>query len=131
MKIGIFGATGSYDFGDYAMMIHNIQEFYALDKEHTFTIFTLSKEITDDNLEQNITDEDLLKRIKVVDDNLIDLSNNFFSKAYRMIYRKLKKRNIEESIYKKLYKNKVKALLKEGIEVEGCKLVENINLQIK
>lgn len=32
---------------------------------------------------------------------------------------------------KKLDKNKVKALLKEGIEVEGCKLVENTNLQIK
>ena len=34
-------------------------------------------------------------------------------------------------VEKKLDKNKVKALLKEGIEVEGCKLVENTNLQIK
>lgn len=34
-------------------------------------------------------------------------------------------------VEKKLDKNKVKALLKEGIEVDGCKLQENINLQIK
>lgn len=107
MNIGIFGATGSYDFGDYAMMIHNIQELYALDPKHTFTIFTLSKEVTNDNLEENIIDEDLLERIRVVDDNLIDnnISYNFGPKVYRKIYRILKKRDIRESYYEELYKN--------------------------
>ena len=111
MNIGIFGATGSYDFGDYAMMIHNIKELYALDQEHTFTIYTLSKEITCNNIEQNIKDEGLLKRIKVVDDNFINennLSYDFLSKVYRKIYRIIKKRDIREKFYENLYKNTCK-----------------------
>lgn len=111
MNIGIFGATGSYDFGDYAMMIHNIQELYALDKNHTFTIYTLSKEITYDNIGQNMKDEGLLKRIKVVDDNFINENNisySFLSKVYRKIYRILKKRDIREKFYENLYRNTCK-----------------------
>lgn len=111
MNIGIFGATGSYDFGDYAMMIHNIQELYALDREHTFTIYTLSKEITYDNIEQNIKDEGLLKRINVVDDNCIDenkISYDFVSKVYRKMYRILKKRDIREKFYENLYNDTLK-----------------------
>ena len=111
MNIGIFGATGSYDFGDYSMMIHNIKELYALDQEHTFTIYTLSKEITCNNIEQNIKDEGLLKRIKVVDDNFINennLSYDFLSKVYRKIYRIIKKRDIREKFYENLYKNTCK-----------------------
>ena len=30
MRIGFYGATGSNDFGDYAMMIHNIQYIWQL-----------------------------------------------------------------------------------------------------
>lgn len=111
MNIGIFGATGSYDFGDYAMMIHNIQELYALDQEHIFTIYTLSKEITYENIEQNIKDIRLLKRIKVVEDSFIDENNisyDFLSKVYRKMYRILKKRDIREKFYENLYKNTCK-----------------------
>ena len=107
MNIGIFGATGSYDFGDYAMMIHNIQELYALDQRHTFTIYSLSKEVTYANLEQNIRDDELLNRIKVVDDNFInenDISYSFLSLVYRKMYRILKKRDVREKFYEKLYK---------------------------
>ena len=108
MNIGIFGATGSYDFGDYAMMIHNIQELYALDQEHIFTIYTLSKEITYENLEQNIKDKRLLKRINVVEDSFINENNisyDFLAKVYRKMYRILKKRDIREKFYENLYKN--------------------------
>lgn len=111
MNIGIFGATGSYDFGDFAMMVHNIQELYALDSEHKFTIYTLSKEITYDNIERNISDEGLLKRIKVIDDNFInekDMSYSLLSKVYRKLYRILKKRDVRENIYENLYKNTCK-----------------------
>ena len=90
------------------MMIHNLQELYALDKNHTFTIYTLSEDITNETLEQNVKNKELLKRINIVVDNFIDENNIGYSlvaKLYRKIYRILMKKDVRENFYKALYEN--------------------------
>lgn len=108
MNIGIFGATGSFDFGDYAMMIHNIQQLYTLNQTHSFTIFSINKSVTQETLSQNIQDTKLLKKIRIVDDNLFEeagIDNSFFSKLVRGLNYRILKRDIIEKRYLKFYDN--------------------------
>lgn len=67
MKIGFYGATGSFDFGDYAMMIHNLQLISAKIADVQFDIYTPNKYITLKNLYENLLDKTLLKRINIID----------------------------------------------------------------
>ncbi len=69
--IGIFGATGSYDFGDYAMLVHNIQTIHALKPDINFVVFTLSVNTTRINLLESLQDRRLMQQIRIVDDNFI------------------------------------------------------------
>ena len=69
-NIGIYGATGSYDFGDYCMLVDNIMKLdKAIDGSHFF-VFTPDSLITNDNIYQNICDTELLSRIIIVDDGV-------------------------------------------------------------
>lgn len=93
--IGLFGATGSYDFGDYAMLVHNIQLLHAIDPDFRFVVFTLSVDATKINLLENLQDTNLMSRIKIVDDNIrshVRILSRFwrFQHFYMdMLYRKI------------------------------------------
>lgn len=66
MKIAFYGATGSNDFGDYAMVVHNIQCIANACNDAEFYIITPDKYITLKYLYENILDRNLLKRIELV-----------------------------------------------------------------
>lgn len=66
MKIGFYGATGSYDFGDYAMMVHNIQTILNRRPDTEIYIYTPDKYITLQMLVDNMLDFQQLRQIKIV-----------------------------------------------------------------
>lgn len=66
MKIGFYGATGSSDFGDYAMMIHNIQEMLLKRNDCEFYIFTPDKYLTLQNMVNNLIDIKNIYKMHVV-----------------------------------------------------------------
>ena len=68
MKIGFYGATGSWDFGDYAMMVHNIQEIWNLVEDSEFYIFSPDKYITLQALTDNLLDITKIRKIHVVEE---------------------------------------------------------------
>ena len=68
MKIGFYGATGSWDFGDYAMMVHNIQEIWKLADDSEFYVFTPDKYITLQVLVDNLIDIKKINKIHVVNE---------------------------------------------------------------
>lgn len=71
MKIAFYGATGSNDFGDYAMVVHNIQCIANACNDAEFFIITPDKYITLKYLYENILDRNLLKRIELVSEPVI------------------------------------------------------------
>lgn len=71
MKIAFYGATGSSDFGDYAMVVHNIQCIANACNDTEFYIITPDKNITLKYLYENILDGNLLKRIELVSEPII------------------------------------------------------------
>ena len=66
MKIGFYGATGSYDFGDYAMMVHNIQTILNRRPDTEIYVYTPDKYITLQMLADNLLDFHQLRQIKIV-----------------------------------------------------------------
>lgn len=66
MKIGFYGATGSYDFGDYAMMVHNIQDIIRIKDNVEFYIITPNKYITLQNCIDNLQNIENIYKIKCV-----------------------------------------------------------------
>ncbi len=68
--IGIYGAVGTYDFGDNAMMIKNIENIYNKNSDTKFVIFTPDIKVTRYHCEMYIKDISLLNRIKIVDDGI-------------------------------------------------------------
>ena len=107
MNIGLFGATGSYDFGDFAMMIKNLVDLYNANKNNRFFVFSLNPEKTEVCLKENISDIRLLDRIEIVDDAFIKM--NVFRKVIRKIL-------TPERYYTKLY-SELYEQSKEGISV--------------
>ena len=93
--IGIFGATGSYDFGDYAMLAHNIQTLNAINPEYNFIVFTISPEVTRINLLENLINRSLMKQIQIVDDNFIT-HVKFFHHFFR--FRKFQMEHLYDKI---------------------------------
>lgn len=64
--IGIFGATGCNDFGDYAMLINNLRYFYNIYCDYEYKIFSYNIENTENNIKNNLKDIDI--KYDVVDD---------------------------------------------------------------
>ena len=89
-RLGIYGATGSYDFGDYAMLINNIQDLFALEKNLTIVVFTPNVICTQKILEANL-DENIISKIDVVYDG----SNIFKSFWLRKILRICRKASFD------------------------------------
>ncbi|MBO6206151.1 MAG: polysaccharide pyruvyl transferase family protein [Lachnospiraceae bacterium] len=98
MNIGLFGATGSYDFGDFAMMIRNIEDLYNVNKDNSFYVFSINPRITEVCLKENISNKKLIDRIEIVDDNLINM--NIFKKGIRKI---LTPDKFYSKVYSELY----------------------------
>ena len=67
MKIGFYGATGSWDFGDYAMMVHNIQEILSISEDSEFFVFTPDKYVTLQVFVNNLMDLKQIRKIHIVD----------------------------------------------------------------
>jgi len=107
LNIGLFGATGSYDFGDFAMMIKNLADLYNANKNNRFFVFSLNPEKTEVCLKENISDIRLLDRIEIVDDAFIKM--NVFRKVISKIL-------TPERYYTKLY-SELYEQSKEGISV--------------
>ena len=78
MKIGFYGATGSNDFGDYAMMVHNIQSVLKKHPDYEIYVFTPNKYNTLKNLVDNIINFEMLKSIKIVEEPII--TRSFYKK---------------------------------------------------
>lgn len=68
--IGFYGAVGTYDFGDNAMMVKNIENFYSCNSELDFVIFTPDVPVTKYHCEMLIDKMDLLQRISIVGDGI-------------------------------------------------------------
>ena len=112
MKIGFYGATGSMDFGDYAMMIHNIQELWSYDSTLEFYIFTPNKYNTLSNFVNNILDSTKLKQIHCVAEPSfrLNLKERILDK---IIYKVFKKNVILEWKYKKFQKGNINVVNEE------------------
>lgn len=74
MKIGFYGATGSYDFGDYAMMVHNIQDIIRIKDNVEFYIITPNKYITLQNCIDNLQNIENIYKIKCVGEANININ---------------------------------------------------------
>lgn len=105
VKIGFYGATGSYDFGDFAMMCVNLQALYEADPTAEFIIFTPSPSTTDDCLKRNIKNLELLQRIELVDDHFVPTDRNALEWFVRRATRKLLG---YDSYFDKVWNNSVK-----------------------
>ncbi len=104
--IGLYGATGSSDFGDYAMMVHNVQDILELSDDVEISIFTPDKNMTLQNLNDNLLNQYLMNRIKVVEEPKI--RRKFIEKAIDYICNKLiNKKPFFESKYKKTISGKL------------------------
>ncbi len=101
MKIGFYGATGSWDFGDYAMMIHNIQSIWKIDNNTEFYIITPNKYITLQVLVDNLVNLDNIKKIHLVSEPF--LKQSFKKMVMYKALKKMKNRyNINKHLYQKL-----------------------------
>lgn len=85
MRIGFYGATGSYDFGDFAMMCENLVKLGAASGDASFVVFTPDVEVTNDCLARNIHDEGLRKKTDIVKDDLFGID----SSPFRWLVRRL------------------------------------------
>ena len=123
-KIGIAGATGNYDFGDYAMLVSNIQELYKRVPECEFIIFTISETITRELLLENILDKELLSRIEIVDDTLLCGwgTNRIVAKIIEYLGK-------YDCLYKNLYKS-VKKGIETKIDIRFLKALSEIDILI-
>lgn len=116
--IGLYGATGSSDFGDYAMMVHNIQEILSMSDELKMIVFTPDKAMTVQNLKDNLLNPDMMERIKVADEPKIN--RLFIEKAFDFIFNKcFGRKPVYESKYKKIINGKLDCL--------GSEFQENVN----
>lgn len=86
MKIAFYGATGSNDFGDYAMVVHNIQCIANSCNDTEFYIITPDKYITLKYLYENILDKNLLKRIELVSEPIVYSPINLIIDRYSEKY---------------------------------------------
>lgn len=84
-SIGIYGATGSYDFGDYCMLVDNIIKLDRALAGSRFFVFTPDASITNDNIQENILDNELLSRISSVDDGVYTSRETMSDKFSRRI----------------------------------------------
>lgn len=73
--LGIFGATASNDFGDYAMLVNDIRSLYCINKNIEIKVFSYHIENTQLNLDNNLCDITNSLNIQVVPD-LIDFNLN-------------------------------------------------------
>lgn len=98
MKIGLYGATGSRDFGDYAMMIHNIQDIWNFDEDIEFFIITPDKYVTLQNLIDNLLDVSRINHVHLVCEpyGAIRLREQITNRIAYMIFK-------HNYIYKKIY----------------------------
>lgn len=80
--IGIYGATGSFDFGDYAMLVDNIEQIYNLNSEISFIVFSPNPKVTKICLEKNVPKK-IMKKIDIVEDFIEKKSNSFSIKKTR------------------------------------------------
>lgn len=65
MRYGLYGATGSPDFGDWAMMVLNTRRLLLLGEESEVAVYTQDCQLTRRYLIDNIGDLDLLERVSV------------------------------------------------------------------
>lgn len=68
--IGVYGAVGTYDFGDNAMMIRNINNLFSSNKNSEYIIFTPDIKATEYHCNLYINQLDLLHNIYIVDDGI-------------------------------------------------------------
>jgi len=66
--LGIFGATGCHNFGDYAMLINDIRTFYSINKNIKIKIFSYKVDNTRCNINNNLSDITDQLDIEVVPD---------------------------------------------------------------
>lgn len=66
--LGIFGATGCNNFGDYAILINNIRTFYSINKNIKIKIFSYNIDNTYCNINNNLSDITDKLDIEVVPD---------------------------------------------------------------
>lgn len=107
MNIGFYGATGSNDFGDYAMMVHNIQQilqYSTNEKNIRIYVFTPNKYNTLNNLLHNLINQKDLDRIEIIDEPSFRVNNYQFylEKLFNGVF---DKRPITNKLFSKLEKN--------------------------
>lgn len=118
--IGIFGATGCNDFGDYAMLINDIKLMNKIDKNIIFKIFSYDVKNTKINLENNLNDVEINYEI------VCDLSKkyNLLSK----VINKLGKFINNTDIYKKYYWKKLwEDSYKSNFKNVNKKFIDDVN----
>lgn len=109
MKIGFYGATGSNDFGDYAMMVHNLQYIWQLNPCVDFDIYTPNKYNTFKNLYDNLIEQSNLSKICIVNEPLLIHSEK--AHLFNMIFKKITKRELLSFFrFKQLQKGKISIL---------------------
>ena len=86
INIGIYGATGSWDFGDYCMVLNNIIQMDKHNNSTQFYIFTPNISVTREYVRNNIEDQELFNRITYIRDSLF-----FESKIQNYIFRIIRK----------------------------------------
>lgn len=90
MNIGFYGATGSNDFGDYAMMVHNINRILSEDANSNIYIFTPNKFCTLSNLINNMEIEKVKRNIHIIDEPKIE-GNSLLQRLAFVFFKVLRK----------------------------------------
>ena len=101
MKIGFYGATGSNDFGDWAMMVHNIKQILTINKDITIYLFTPDKYTTLKNLVNNLDFKTIDKNIIIKDEIAWSYSHLKLKGLKALCYFRI------YNYYKRIFKNVV------------------------
>ena len=123
-NIGFYGATGSNDFGDYAMMVHNILQIIHVEEEAHIYIFSPNKYNTLHNLCENMDWSTIKKHITIVD----ELRWSYKNKYLRFLEKVLRLKHIEV-LQKRNFEKLLKGDLKQ-VPFDFIELIKNIDVLI-
>lgn len=115
MKIGFYGATGSNDFGDYAMMIHNINRILSIDKNSDIYIFTPDKFCTLNNLIHNMDIDIVKNNLHIVDEPNLE-GTSFTDRLNYLFFKTIHKDNLLFSRFKSIEKKDYKYINKSFLD---------------
>ena len=116
MNIGFYGATGSNDFGDYAMMIHNINRILSVKESSKMYIFTPDKFCTLNNLINNIEIEKVKNNIHIIEEPKIE-GNSLVQRISWMFFKALHKDFLCFRRFKYISKNDYRYINKSFLDI--------------